>query len=207
MTSSMSVSLTCPQCGNVGEAEVWTSVNNVENPDEAQWLIDGFLFQYECPTCGHVSALNHDCLFNDAKNKVMILYVADSQKADEALATLDSRKPRGYRIRLVSTLEELREKAALFRDGLDDRAVEVAKQAVCNRLVSIGEVSRDARVLYGARDGDDVIVEFVTSSGTTETTIPANVYQGIADSFTDVQPAVVDRAWAMGVLAQWSPAN
>ena len=205
MTSSMQVSLVCPKCGEVGEGEVWTSVGNVESPDAAQWLIDGFLFQYECPACGHRSALNHDCLFNDEENKVMILHVADSRKAEEALAVLDSRKPRGYRIRLVATLDELREKAAIFRDGLDDRAVEVVKQAACNRLVASGEVPRDARVLYGARDGDDIIVEFVAESSTTETTVPADVYRGVADSFTDVQPAVVDRAWAMSVLSQWGP--
>lgn len=204
MTSSMSVSIACPQCGEKSEAEIWISVNNAESPDAAQFLIDGFLFKHECPSCGNVIALNHDCLFNDVAHEVMILHVADAAKADDALAALDSRKPRGYRIRLVQTLEELREKAAIFRDGLDDRAVEVAKQAVFNRLVSTGQVARDARALYGAVDEDGgIIIEFVTEQGTTETTVPADVYQGIADSFTDAQPSAVDRIWAVNVLDNW----
>lgn len=204
MTDSMKVAVTCPKCREAGEAEVWTSVNNVESPDEAQWLIDGFLFQYECPACGAVSALNHDCLYNDALNKVMVMYVADPSKVEGALAALDERKPEGYFIRVVASRDELREKAAIFRDGLDDRAVEVAKLAVFNRFVGMGEVDRDARVLYGARDEEGgIVVEFVSSAKTTQTVIPRNMYAGIADSFTGFQPPVVDRAWAMGVLANW----
>lgn len=204
MSDSMTAKITCPKCKAAGEAEIWTRVNNVESPDEAQWLIDGFLFQYECPECGNVADLNHDCLYEDASRKALVMYVADPARADDALASLEKGKPAGYYVRIVDSRDGLREKAALLRDGLDDRAVEVAKRALANRLVSTGEVSRDARVLYGALDEDGgVIVEFVAPTGSSETTIPAHVYQGIADSFTDVQPSVVDADWATGVLKQW----
>ena len=204
MTSSMNVSITCPRCNETSEAEVWTSINTVENPDEAQWLIDGFLFQHECPACGNVLVLNHDCLLNDAKNSTMVLYVADPAKAEDALEALEARKPESYTVRLVATRDELREKAAILRDGLDDRAVEVAKEAVFNHFVSLGDVARDARALYGARAEDGgIIVEFVGDSQAKETTVPLDVYQGIAESFTDLQPAVVDRQWAMNVLSNW----
>lgn len=204
LTESMRVSVACPKCHELDEAEVWTSVNNVDNPDVAQWLIDGFLFKHECPACGNVVTLNHDCLFDDAIHKTMILYVANPSKAEEALAALDARKPDGYAIRLVATQDELREKAAIFRDGLDDRAVEVSKQALFNRFVGIGEIEKEARALYGARTEDGgIVIEFVTHDGTAETVVPSDVYGGIADSFTDVQPPVVDRDWAMGVLSNW----
>ena len=205
MTQSQTITVTCPKCEQQGTAEIWTSINARDDPDGAQWLIDGFLFQYECPACGHVSALNHDCLFHDVRNSAMVLYVADPEKAEGAMAALEARRRDGYRLRLVASLEELREKAAIFRDGLDDRAVEVAKQAIFNRFVSTGEVEKGARVRYGATAEDGgVIVEFVSAQGTTETTVPPDVYQGIADSFTDVQPPVVDRFWAMNVLTNWS---
>lgn len=203
-TISNTVSVACPKCHASGEAEIWTCVNNVATPDEAQWLIDGFLFHYECPECGNVSTLNHDCLYEDERNKAFVLYVADSDNAEETFNAVDAHKPAGYYTRLVDSVDVLREKAAMLRDGLDDRAVEVAKQAVFNRLVATGQVDKDARVLYGALAEDGgVIVEFVTSQGTTETTVPADVYRGIADSFTDAQPPVVDRVWAMNVLNMW----
>ena len=204
MSDCTTIAVTCPKCHERGDAEIWTRVNNVETPDEAQWLIDGFLFQYECPACGNVATLNHDCLYEDARNHALILYVADSARAEEQLAALDEGKPEGYYVRLVGSGEVLREKAAILRDGLDDRAVEVAKQAVFNRLVGTGRVKKEARPLYGALAEDGgIIVEFVEASGTLETTVPADVYRGIADSFTDVQPFVVDSAWAMNVLSQW----
>ena len=203
-TTSKTIAVTCPRCHEAGEAEIWMRVNNVETPDEAQWLIDGFLFTYECPACGNIATLNHDCVFEDAKRKALIMYVADPARANEALAALEAEKPEGYHVRLVEAADVLREKAAIYRDGLDDRAVEVAKQAVFNRFVSTGQVERDARPLYGALAEDGgIIVEFVTATGTTETTIPADVYRGIADSFTDAQPPVVDRTWALNVLNQW----
>lgn len=204
MSDSMTVAVTCPKCKEVGEAEIWTRVNNAERPDEAQWLIDGFLFQYECPACGNVADLNHDCLYEDADRKALVMYVADHARVDDTLAALEERKPAGYYVRIADSRDSLREKAALLRDGLDDRAVEVAKRALANRLVSKGDVSKDARVLYGALAEDGgIIVEFVSSMGTTETTIPARVYQGIADSFTDMQPSIVDADWATGILKQW----
>lgn len=205
MSESMTVSVTCPKCHANGEAEIWARVNNAETPDEAQWLIDGFLFQYECPECGNVSTLNHDCLYEDERNKAFILYVADSDNAEETFNAVDAHKPVGYHVRLVDSADALREKAAILRDGLDDRAVEVAKQAVLNRLVATGQVDKDARALYGALAEDGgIIVEFVTAQGTTETTVPADVYRGIADSFTDAQPPIVDRVWAMNILSNWA---
>ena len=204
MTSAMKMPVTCPNCHETAEAEIWTTVNNVDDPDVAQWLIDGFLFEHECPSCGNAMTLNHDCLYHDARHKYMVLYVADGSKAEDALAALEARKPEGYAIRLVSSRDELREKAAILRDGLDDRAVEVAKQAVFNHFVSIGEVERDARALFGARAEDGgVVIEFVCAHGTTETVVPRDVYEGIAASFTDAQPAVVDKEWALNVLGNW----
>ena len=204
MTSSMKVEVTCPRCHAAGEAEVWTSVDSGESPDEAQWLIDGFLFQYECPDCGHVSALNHDCLYKDPQQRAFVLYAADRTKAHDALAELERRAPEGYRVRLVHSSEELREKAAIFRDGLDDRAIEVAKLAAFDKFAEEGGVGRDARARYGALAEDGgIIVEFVAEGATAETTVPRDVYEGIAASFTDVQPSVVDRAWASQILANW----
>ena len=204
MGDYMTTSVTCPKCGEKGEAEVWTRVSNADAPDTAQYLIDGFLFRYECPACGNVSTLNHDCLYEDANRAAYVLYVADPARAESQLAMLDAAKPQGSYVRLVGSADTLREKAAILRDGLDDRAVEVAKQAVFNRLVSTGEVKKEARPLYGALAEDGgIIVEFVEASGTLETTVPADVYRGIADSFTDVQPPVVDAAWAMNILTQW----
>ena len=204
MSEPMKTQVTCPKCQAAGKAEIWTNVNSAENPNEAQWLIDGFLFQYECPECGHVSTLNHDCLYHDAGNRAFILYVAEAFKAHDALAALEARAPKGYRVRLVDSREALREKAAILRDGLDDRAVEVAKLAAYNKFAEEGALDRSARAYYGALDEDGgIIVEFVSASGTTETTVPRDIYDGIAASFTDVEPSIVDRTWATQVLNLW----
>lgn len=204
MSEVLKKSVACPNCGRPGEAEIWTSVNNVEDPDAAQWLIDGFLFQYECPECGQVSDLNHDCLYHDAVNGAYLLYMANTGKRQDVLAALQERAPEGYVVRLVRSREELREKAAILRDGLDDRAVEVVKLAAFNKFAEEGALPANAQAYYGATAEDGgIIVEFVTPAGTTETTVPRDVYDGVAESFTDMQPPYVDRPWATQILSDW----
>lgn len=205
LSDSMNVSVTCPRCGAAGQAEVWTNINTQDSPDEAQWLIDGFLFQYECPQCGNTFTLNHDCVYHDVVARALVMYAADRTRAQDAAEALRERIPPGYRGRAVHSPAELREKAAIFRDGLDDRAVEVAKAAVYDRFVEEGKVMPAARAFYGALGEEgEIIVEFVGGPQALETAIPRSVYEGIAASFTDEQPLVVDRAWATRILAEWS---
>ena len=52
MTERSNMQLSCPRCGADMSVEVWTSVNASDDPDAAQWLIDGFLFEHECECVG-----------------------------------------------------------------------------------------------------------------------------------------------------------
>lgn len=135
--------ITCPVCGTTGEFILWESLNNVLNPDEAQQLIDGSLFTYRCPHCGAKTDVVYPCLYHDMKEHAMVQLV-DKGSLDEAIRMLDKLQADGmlarmtaeanYRHRLVTSQNDLREKAMLFRDGLDDRAMEVLKLLVLKQL-------------------------------------------------------------------------
>ena len=135
--------IVCPACGTTGEFILWESLNNVLNPDEAQQLIDGSLFRYRCPRCGVETDVVYPCLYHDMKEHAMVQLVNGSG-LDEAMRTLDKLQTDGmltkmtaeanYRHRLVTSQNDLREKAMLFRDGLDDRAMEVLKLLVLKQL-------------------------------------------------------------------------
>lgn len=135
--------IACPVCGAAGVFIVWESLNNVLNPDEAQQLIDGSLFTYRCPHCGAKTDVVYPCLYHDMKEHAMVQLV-DADSLDEAIRMLDKLQAdnmlakmtteANYRHRLVTSQNDLREKAMLFRDGLDDRATEVLKLLVLKQL-------------------------------------------------------------------------
>lgn len=147
--------ITCPVCGATGEFILWESLNNVLNPDEAQQLIDGSLFTYRCPHCGAKTDVVYPCLYHDIKQHAMVQLV-DADSLDEAIRMLDKLQAdnmlakmtteANYRHRLVTSQNDLREKAMLFRDGLDDRATEVLKLLVLKQLA---ETEADFQELMG----------------------------------------------------------
>lgn len=202
MTECMKAEVSCPRCQTRSEAEVWVSVNSAESPDVAQWLIDGFLFEHACPSCGNVMTLNHDCLYHDPDSRLLVHYLADAGRRAEVEEALATWRERGYRVRLVGTREALREKAATARDGLDDRAVELCKFLVFNKLVADGALDAGRSAYYGALDEDGgIIVEFVGAGEPLETCVPRDVYEAalaqvgtLADD--DADAPVIDRAWA-----------
>ena len=205
MTEAITTNITCPKCDTASAVEIWVSVNSAESPDEAQWLIDGFLFEHTCPTCGNVMTLNHDCLLHDPAHKTLVQLVADKHSLPSAESALEEWRERGYRTRIVGTREALREKAALLRDGLDDRAVELCKFLIYNKFVEEGKIDSTRSAYYGAlAENNDIIVEFIGGGEPLETTIPRDVYDGaIAQmgslAIDDPDPLVVDRRWIASI--------
>lgn len=45
--------LTCPECGQAFETEVWLIVDTEEQPSLARRIEEGSLHQWACPHCGH----------------------------------------------------------------------------------------------------------------------------------------------------------
>ena len=42
----------CPMCGELGKAEIYTSVNATVDRDQREKVLDGDLFAWKCPSCG-----------------------------------------------------------------------------------------------------------------------------------------------------------
>ena len=257
MTQLAHIDVTCPKCSESDTAEVWTSINSSTNPDEAQYLIDGFLFSWTCPACGHTATLNYDCLYHDPARKLMIQYIANAatnadahggttanaktaanvanaasnteadtksrvttgtdasvsttanaetvtseQRAKQAADALAPLRDKGYEVRIVASRESLREKAAIARDGLDDRAIELLKFLLFNKFVGEGVLDGNCAAYYGALDEDgNIIVEFVGAGEPQESTIPRDVYETAAGQIPQLGHELlsafsIDRSWA-----------
>ena len=202
MAEIMITNVTCPQCGKVDEVEIWATVNASSDPNAVQWIIDGFLFEWECTGCGCAITLNHDCLYHDPDRKVMIQYVSKPEKILDAARALEALRSRGYELRIVTSLSSLREKVAIERDGLDDKVVELLKFALFNKFVAEGKLQGTDVAYYGAIDEDGgIIVEFIGQGDAQESSIPRELYDSVAQQVPHLDRELlgslsVDRAWA-----------
>jgi hypothetical protein len=114
---------------------VWSTINTDTDPKAAEKLIAGELFDDGCPKCGKVHPLNYPMVFHDPEQMVMISYILDAADYRDKVAEIEELfedQPQvapesGYRHRIVTTQNALREKAVIFYNGLDDRLVEMLK--------------------------------------------------------------------------------
>ena len=67
--------IVCPMCGELGKAEIYTSVNTTVNKALRSKVLDGELFSWRCPSCNYSARLNYPILYNDMKNRFMVYLI------------------------------------------------------------------------------------------------------------------------------------
>ena len=218
MSRQQEVDITCPGCGFTGRFVIWDSVNNVLSPEAAQKLIDGSLFLYECPSCGEENQVFYACLYHDMEHRAMVQLVSDTEESveeafeaygklmDDGIAK-EIGYSSGYRHRLVTDINSLREKAAILRDELDDRAVELVKLIVLAQKAGKGQIPSGASAYYVCLDeGSGLVLEFVSDEGALSAGVDREMYDSLAELVRDREPEdkglrFVDSQWAYEFLA------
>ena len=66
-----------PKCGKVSDFIIWESLNADIDPEAQVQLIDGTIFHFTCPECGHKSNVNYGMLYHDMTNRVIVHYVQE----------------------------------------------------------------------------------------------------------------------------------
>ena len=154
----------CPVCKKESDFAVWQSLNAKLDPEAVPQLLDGSLFRFTCPHCGHQASVEYDLLYHDMDNRAMIYYTEPMSRssvkeqvlrAEEAVgATLNA-----HRKRIVTSREALAEKIMIFRLGLDDRAVELMKLTTLARLMEVCPQADMKNVRFRA-DGEKCYLDF-----------------------------------------------
>lgn len=201
--------IACPVCKAQGEATIWTSINNKLNPNEANELLHGNLFEFTCPSCGGSTELCYPCLFHDMEQHAMIQYAPDASQAKKMAADLDKLLEHGplqhmvneasYRYRIVFNHNDLREKARIFHDGLDDRAIEVIKLMVEAMALEGPDDDTPLLVYYDRLEGNDGLRFVILAEETMASTVPLSMYEELLplpDGMCN-REYFVNRDWAL----------
>ena len=127
MSSSRTAAHVCPYCGKSYEIDVWDSVTADEDEDLRDRCVSGDIFRFTCPHCKHDYMVQYPMVYTDRRHKFVIWLSGEELNPPmlkQIAAPLDKE---GYVLRRVPVLTEFTEKIQILEDGVDDRAVELAK--------------------------------------------------------------------------------
>lgn len=224
MEAQKIVRVTCTMCGAVGEAPIWDRIDAQNSKSDARHVRNETLFEVTCSRCGHKMSLNYPLMYHDGGERFFIQYVTsdEAQSAaeqtirdeargmareaalaeDGSVGALDDGAGAldGYRLRIVRSRNALREKIVVFRNGLDDRVVEVLKLTAFNMAKSQRALKGATGAYFGGvSKAGDVSITFTGGRRHRETVVPAALYADVladVEARSDGSELTVDRAWA-----------
>ena len=138
MTKINETKIDCPKCANAADFRVYGSINVDVDPQLRDQVLKDEIFKFKCGHCGFEDTLFYPFLYHDMQNRFWILIVPD--KKDDAssapeLPEIAKRSMVNYRSRMVSRVNDFKEKIFIFEAGLDDRVIEMLKLFVRKNML------------------------------------------------------------------------
>lgn len=127
MSTSVTKSVSCPNCGIPHEMEIFTSINGNDNPELKERILNEGLFDFRCERCGYTCQITYPLVYHDPSLGYMVIMYAQGQSGNKAeppksLINVVKRK--------VDSLARLKEKILIFDAGFNDVAIELVKNAL-----------------------------------------------------------------------------
>ena len=211
----------CPMCGELGKAEIYTSVNVARHKSYREKVLDGELFSWTCPSCAYNARLTYPILYNDMKNRFMVYLIPKIERFQLCDKELEEKysNQRNISKRVVSDFNSFKEKIFIFESRLDDMAVELTKvaisQTVSKKLGGV-EVSEGYLSMY---DRESNTMGFTYFTGDDRTpyvqTARLEIYgksKDIIERFAIKDKKLkgfikIDREWAENILYRYKRAK
>lgn len=206
----------CPRCGHRLQVVMHSGINRAQDPEVAQLLLEGTLFQATCPSCGAQIQLDYPLLWHDLQHRCMVQYVTDDDEAAHAHEVFDQARRsaedagvlgiafHGYSLRVVRTQNDLREKALVFDADVDDRLLEVCKAVALYQLIG-PEAARAVPAYFDelAPSGELAVTALPATGEPQNLLIPLELQSQVRadlDANPNEDGYVIDRAWALEAL-------
>ena len=106
MSSSRTVSYTCPYCGKNYEIEIYDSVTADEDTDLRDRCLSGDLFRSTCPRCKHDFLVQYPLVYIDRDHRFVIWLNENAPSEDLMRSIASPLVPQGYTLRRTPTLKD-----------------------------------------------------------------------------------------------------
>ena len=216
MSSSRTVSITCPSCNADSDFLIWESINTMLDPEMKSAVRDRSAFLFTCPKCGTKTYVDYGFLYHQMEDHIMIHYANSDENAREIYDLVTGKNmpdmmkdmiSDDYLTRIVRSQNQLREKLAIFDSGLDDRIIEIFKIFLLARYQEDHpESSGKIELFYFFDDGKHMIQVMDGDEPAGVAELPLDFYEELKSEFAPRLPDIrkdepfIDRQWAIKTL-------
>lgn len=223
MSIEKSVTITCPGCKTQSPFTIWSSVNTMLSPEMKPAILDGSAFLFTCPHCGMKNNINYDLLYHQMEDHIMIQYATSDEYANQFMDTMSGKSPikelqsmvddmvqQHYLIRIVRSLNQLREKIAILDAGLDDRIVEIYKLLIQSTYHEQHPDAPLPEVLFSANPEQREFYLYADSKYAGTANLADDLYDEIKSNYQKLLPDLrddgyfIDHQWALNFFSQLS---
>ena len=131
MSMQEEVVVSCPRCGKAAHGVRWATANVKLNPELRQQVLTGQIRTTQCPACTHRFPVDHHFLYHDMDVRFMISYQPTRDGVSRPIPSIPldlmQQSLPDYKLRFVTTWNQLREKILIFDSFLHDLPVEIIK--------------------------------------------------------------------------------
>ncbi len=122
----------CNKCNKLNVKNIKDNEYNLtKNIDLVKSIYDDSLFEEECTECHSKMIIERDSLFIDDDYKFIIKLDASNENK---VLMINEPKYLDYKVRIVKSLNDLKEKLRIFYSFLDDHLIEIIKEEVFNEI-------------------------------------------------------------------------
>lgn len=215
MSSHYFEKISCPKCGAEVDIALWRSINTMLDPEMKEKVRTGEIFIFNCPKCGGNTNLVYPLLYHQMEDEIMIYLVSPEEvnktvemfqgpisPINDGLTKHMDDMEKTYKYRVVSSINQFKEKLMILDDKLDDRIVEIMK-VVLRMYISKNENVTIQECFYDSNGGEPCFA-VSTEEGWGTIQYDEEMYNNIAElykkQFQEEKVYLVDYDWAVSIL-------
>ena len=177
----------CPKCGKSYKITIWESIDTDLYAHVPKNIISGNLFKVTCPKCKYVANLEYDILYHDMKHKEMVWVVSTSDaNYEKRVEEVRNTNLLHYsNTRIVSDMNELKEKVSALESGRDDRLIELAKVFFKHNLLKERSNFEFRNAFYSFNEEKEIVYLYDKKGDYLHCFLEEDIYEWIKETFLD----------------------
>ncbi len=174
----MNRELTC-HCGETVEADFPEEIDISSKPETIEEILNGSFLSVTCDSCGELLKPEFSTRIYDSGGRLDLYYLPELERTRYLAGKIETEAER-----VAVGFTELREKILIFSNNLDDRAVEILKFML---LEKIDEPNKSDITLVEINDEEELVfhIEGIKENEVGVSKVPMHLYRRIYDSLDE----------------------